>query len=225
MSNNADSHPRRSDSSAMPSREPQISRVTILERIVGGRGMEVFSNSSVNCRYYTVWTKYESGTWWSDTHRGTLKYWQTITSDIYWPVSLCLELSYVEGKIKVYAFSLDRIFLMLKICGTWVFISTILLLITQEDCIVLMCHELQIFGIFLLISGWWHDQVYYVFPWSSAVVYVGCAADNASLCIYGKYCVCVCVCVCVCENGFGQLHLYAGLNSVCYSVMKICVVL
>jgi len=43
---------------------------------------------------------------------------------------------------------------MQQICGTWVFISTILLLIAQEDCIVLMCHELQIFYIFLLISGW-----------------------------------------------------------------------
>jgi hypothetical protein len=44
---------------------------------------------------------------------------------------------------------------MQQICGMWVFISTmLLLLITQEDCIVLMCHELQILGIFLLISGW-----------------------------------------------------------------------
>jgi len=80
---------------------------------------------------------------------------------------------------------------MPQICGTWVFISTVLLVITQEDCIMLMCHQLQILGVFLLISGWWHDQVCYVFPWSFAVIYVGCAADHTSLCIYGKYCVCV----------------------------------
>jgi len=50
--------------------------------------MEVFFNSSVNCWYYTMWMKYECGTWWNDTDRGTLKYWQMVMNDIYWPVSL-----------------------------------------------------------------------------------------------------------------------------------------